>query len=122
MLLNVKRLLFISLLLTSTLQVSIAQNTNTVVGFVLDSSSREVISFASLNLKGALEGTVTNTNGFFRLQYNNPADSICISEISYASKCVALPTKHNDTLIILLSANAIHLNAIHISPGVNPAH
>ena len=72
------------LLLSS--QLAFAQSTRVLSGKVMDSGTREPISYASIAIIGTTKGTACNDAGIFELLIPQPNLKVYISSIGYISK------------------------------------
>jgi hypothetical protein len=74
-----------------------------VKGLVKDAHNEEPIPFASIVLNASKRGTVTDSAGFFSLQYApGKSDSIIISYVGYGRKAIPLSLNKGNNLIISL--------------------
>lgn len=100
------RLVLTVLLILSSFSVAFAQGNITVKGIVKDSSTGETIPFASIQIKGTLDGGNTDLDGVYSIDV--PADAVLIfSTIGYKTVEVEVngKTQHD----VLLSPDSEHL-------------
>lgn len=68
-----------------------------ISGVVKDQSSKEVLPFTTVVIKGTVTGTVTDMDGAFRLANLQPGDYILqISYIGYSKKEVSVSVKSGE--------------------------
>ncbi len=79
-----------------------AQNIKEITGVVYEEDQVTTVVGANIKIKGTTVGTVTNTNGIFKLNAK-PTDVLIISYIGYRSQEV--PIKNNTQLKIVLKAD-----------------
>jgi len=94
-----------------------AQVPGTLRGRVLDASTNAAISFATVRLKGKMQGVISNAEGSFRLpyRYKLQQDTLVISCIGYYSKLVPLAQfEDNDINIIKLETSITQLSEVVI--------
>ncbi|WP_306643654.1 carboxypeptidase-like regulatory domain-containing protein [Sanyastnella coralliicola] len=75
-----RTLLFLTVFVLSLIS---AQGQSPLEGKIIDASSKQAISYATVYNEAMRLGTITNDNGFFRLQTESEQDSITISFIGY---------------------------------------
>lgn len=104
------------LLLAITANKSYAQY-RVATGILIDTVTREPVSYAHLQIKGTNRGTVANSEGRFSLSVKEQltGDTLVISSIGYAPLTLAVnQLSENDTLF-LREAN-VTLNPIIVTP------
>ncbi|MDX1907326.1 MAG: carboxypeptidase-like regulatory domain-containing protein [Bacteroidia bacterium] len=85
-------------------------------GVVMDSTTGEPIPYASVYVLDARRsGTLTNTDGYFRLPYNLATDTVVISHLTYRGIRQPIHTLAADTL--RLAAQALKLPEVSIYSG-----
>ncbi len=79
-----KIFLLASILLFTLFSTGHSQNTISLSGTVVDAETGEVLPFASVGLKKAVKGTITDTSGNFRLSHTGLlVDTLVVSFIGY---------------------------------------
>ncbi len=100
---------------------STAQNiipANIIEGKITDKSDNKPLSFASVYNRSTRKGTITNTEGYFRLSLNNFSDTIVITLIGYKKETLQL--KHQVQFYnIGLEENAHLLGQVVVKPKDN---
>jgi len=82
-------------------------------GIIVDSSSGEPLSYASVYLKNTRIGTFTNDDGVFKLPIKETNDTLLIRYLGYEDKIISLNT---DTFInIQMKQTIIHLSEVKIT-------
>lgn len=92
-----------------------AQN---IHGQVIDSITFEPLPYVNVKIKGTLIGTLTNTNGRFKIRLSDAKiekDSLEISFLSYNKKLISL-SSHKDSILIKLASTAFTLSEVIVSP------
>lgn len=74
--------------------------TKQVEGNVKDEEGNPLIG-ANIILKGTIQGTTADNNGFFSLEISSKVDSICISYIGYETQCIAVSSIHQSIDVVL---------------------
>ncbi len=90
-------------------KLGFAQNEGT--GKILDSQTKEPLPGVSVVITGTNTGTITNSNGFFKLLPAKKIDSLIISHVGYKTVTV----KYHENMIIPISSSVIQLNQVIIS-------
>lgn len=94
-----------------------AQETTTLRGRVLDASTNAAISFATVRLKGKMQGVISNAEGSFQFpyRYKLQQDTLVISCIGYNNRIVPLAQlEDNDINIIKLETSTTQLSEVVI--------
>ncbi len=73
-----------------------------IQGQVLSATSREPLSFATLSVAGGTQGTISNSDGRFRLvlNFNHRSDSLKVSYVGYQTQVIQLSQLHATNLVI----------------------
>ncbi len=100
---------------------SFAQLTK-IRGKVLDTDTKELLSFVTLAFKGTSIGTITDSKGEFFIETRGAKDSLMISYVGYNTKSVPIRKGQYQDLTIELKATSFALEGVTIIPGENPAH
>ncbi len=112
-----KQLLFL-LFLTCIALHSSAQK-NVVAGTVKDADTREPLPFVNLVVNSSLKGGISDINGNFVLESEEPIRFIRTSYVGYKTDTIFPKNGRAD---IFLKKSAIQLGEVIILPGENPAH
>src|SRR6187431_646030 len=89
-----------------------------ISGTIKDKETGELVPYAHVSLKGHSTGTVTNSEGVFKLVVDkiNAADSLKISHISYVTKLINIQQlKQNEENTIELQPLVVSLNEVVVS-------
>lgn len=111
------RLLLINILLFTIVQAQ----TTVITGKVTDASSNEPIMYCNVFFEGASIGTTSDFDGNFRIETNNPKDSITVQALGYSSKKKKIEKGKTQSINFQLEPSNIALEEIVIVPGENPA-
>ena len=92
-----------------------------ISGKVIDKKTNKPIAFVSVSVKGTNIGTVTNTEGEFKLQFDRTGDMkfITFKYISYKNKTIAIDKIPENNFIVKLTSSVIPLEEIIVRPD-NP--
>lgn len=93
-----------------------------ISGKVTDVLTNEPIPFCSVVFKGTTQGTNTNFNGEYKIESENPSDSLQAQFLGYVA--VTLRVKKGQTQVInfLLRQNKVELKEATVYAGENPAN
>ncbi len=89
----------------------------TISGSVVDATTNEPLSFATVSLKKQMIGIITNESGYYdlRVPENLTDDSLVVSYFGYRSQSFSLKTIQS-TLNVRLQQTSISLNEIIVKP------
>ncbi len=92
-----------------------------ILGKVVDAKTKKPIAFVSVTVEGSNIGTVTNTEGKFKLQFDRTDEMkfITFKYISYKNETIAIDKIPEKDFIIKLTPSVIPLDEIIIRPN-NP--
>lgn len=86
-------------------------------GIVLSSQDKAPVTYCNIYSKNSAVGTITNDEGYFKLNFTTPLDSIIISHLGYEK--IGYPInnffEHGDT--IYLTPKVVQLNEVTIFGG-----
>ncbi len=91
-------------------------------GNVFDKKTKEPIPFATISVKGTYEGTVTDYQGNFFLEFNEKADTIIINCMGYFPDTLKISLNSFNNINIGLIQESFDLEKIVVYPGENPAN
>ena len=94
-----------------------------IEGVLKEEGSGEPIMFAHVVIKGVNIGTTTDTSGYFKIKVKNEQiieNILIFSSLGYNSNEFSFP-KEGGEFEVYLTSRFIHLNAVEIRPGENPA-
>jgi hypothetical protein len=97
----------------------IASAQHVIKGRLFEKDGKGPIAYASISVQRSMKGTVSNTDGQFRLDVseNKPTDTLTISHIGFESKSFVLKDLPVDSVIeLFLVRSAIFLNEITVGP------
>ena len=78
--------------------------------------------YVNVFVKGALNGTQTNFDGYYTLSIEKSADSVRASFIGYKTQSKKINKKNaSNSIDFILKQDVTHLNEIIIKAGENPA-
>jgi hypothetical protein len=94
----------------------------TITGRVTESNTSQPIPYVNIFVKGSLEGTQTNFDGYFSFVTNKLADSLKASYLGYKILVKKINKKENaQTIDFELIKDVTNLNEVVIKAGENPA-
>jgi|JRYD01.1.fsa_nt_gb hypothetical protein len=94
------------------------QNQIEIQGNILDKETKEPIAFANIYNKSSKKGTISNTEGYFRIFINEVTDTITISFIGYVEQHIKIKVGKKNYLI-LLEENILLLHEVTVTPKDN---
>ena len=101
---------------------SFAQGQTTVIeGKVTDASSNEPIMFCNVFFAGTKIGTMTDFDGHYKLETQNPKDSLTVQALGYSNRIKKIKKGTKQVVNFQLSNSDITLEEVIIVPGENPA-
>jgi hypothetical protein len=100
-------------------QGSLGQNPAEIEGRILEQKTREPISYANIFNATTQKGTVSNTDGYFRLAIAGVSDVIQVSFIGYQSQLIVLE-EGITSYTIYLEERAQLLDEIVVTPKDDP--
>lgn len=95
-----KTLLFLSIVLLTTIQVTLAQQ-RTITGKVVATETNEILIGANVLITGTTKGATTNAEGNFTLNLPDNATTLTVSYIGYAPKEVSIKGLSNITIALV---------------------
>ena len=98
--------------------ISFGQSTKTLEGFVVDKKTGDPIPYATVYNKALSKGTISNIDGYFRIAYRSPQDSILIRYIGYSPQFIE-PGTNIESYTIALEESVQFLSEVTISPDKN---
>ncbi|MCW3787064.1 DUF5686 family protein [Plebeiibacterium sediminum] len=107
------RKLYILIFLFAIVNVVSGQN-RLLTGTVKDSKTGEPVPFANVYVKGTTLGTITDTTGYFKLNFTG--DSVSISAIGYFKQSIKA-AKSKDDVIIDLEPEVVAINEVKVKPN-----
>ena len=94
------------------------QNQIEIEGNILNKETKEPIAFANIYNKSSKKGTISNTEGYFRILINEVTDTITISFIGYKEQIIKI-IEGKKNYLILLEENILLLNEVTVTPEDN---
>lgn len=85
-----------------------------ISGRLTDAKSGLVIEYATIYINGTSIGTISDTAGFFRLEYAFRTCQLVASHTSYQSKMISLELSSNIDLNIQLFPRTIHIQQVSV--------
>ncbi|MCC6726821.1 MAG: carboxypeptidase-like regulatory domain-containing protein, partial [Saprospiraceae bacterium] len=95
----------------------LAQN-QTIEGKVTNKLTGETIPYANIYNKTLQKGTISNDDGYFRLEISGPKDSVLVSFLGYKSQYIPLSTSRR-VYEVLLEESGLLLNEIVVTPKLS---
>jgi len=95
-----------------------------IEGYVRERGSREAIVYAHIFLKGTHIGAISDTAGYFRLQFNSKdtkADTLIITYLGYFGEQVHIGPEANQRIEVFLNPRSEQLQEVVAYAGDNPA-
>ena len=105
---------YISFILILLVLSSLAQE---ITGHVENEKTKEPIPFVSIQIKGTYQGTITNSDGNFKLSVSTK-DTLIISSVGYIPKKVFVADFNNNSPVIVLKEDVIALDEVTVKPKV----
>ncbi len=96
----------------------LGQNYIEIEGKILDKETKEPIPFANIYNKTTKKGTLSNTDGFFRIHISEITDTVTVSSIGYIKQNIAIKADKKN-YIIYLQENSLVMSEIIITPKDN---
>ncbi|HCS19368.1 MAG TPA: hypothetical protein DIW47_02200 [Bacteroidetes bacterium] len=93
-----------------------------VSGKVTDAATGEALPFVNVYFTGTTIGVSTDFDGFYRLETDQPVDSVSVSYLGYITHTKPLQKGKSQTIHFQLRENLNELTETVVRPGVNPAH
>ena len=93
-----------------------------VRGKVIDAETKEPLPFVSVSYQNSTIGTITNTDGEFFIETQNPTDTLIVYFLGYKSQSKAIQKNRYQELYYELIPDIFELGEIIIRPKENPAH
>lgn len=97
---------------------SVFGQSGSIEGRVLNKKTKVPIPYANVYNKTLDKGTITNTDGYFRIQTNSETDSVRISFVGFKDQVIDLG-RQTSFLTILLEENVLLLGEVTITPQDN---
>ncbi|UCG28945.1 MAG: carboxypeptidase-like regulatory domain-containing protein [Bacteroidales bacterium] len=91
-------------------------------GEVTDAQTGEVLPFVNISFTGKPIGTITDFNGEYYLETDDPADSIRISYLGYRTQYHGVHKHIFQTINIQLQPDQFRIDEVVVHRGENPAH
>ena len=105
------------------LSCSVYAQKTIVTGKVTDAETGDGVPFANVYFEGTTIGSATDFDGFYKIETDNPSDSLVVSYVSYKTKKKAIQKGITQNIDYQLESAEETLNAIVITAGKqeNPA-
>lgn len=101
-----KILFFIGFMLISFAQLIFAQGGGRINGLILDEKTNEPVPFASVVIKGTMNGVIAGSDGYFKIDIKNPKTAVLVfSSVGY--KDLEVPVGSKKYFEIKLSSNLV---------------
>ncbi len=92
-----------------------------ITGKVTDRETGEGIPFANVYFQNTQIGATTDFEGFYRINFQAPMDSLTASYVGYESKTKGISDQAKQSLDFQLDPISLNLQEVVIVPGENPA-
>lgn len=96
---------------------AIYSQTTSVQGVIRDSTTNELIEFATVRFDGTDVGKLSDENGKFSISNNKGKNVVVVSLMGYESQRITVPTHQTSKLEIKLKAEGVQLKEIVVRPG-----
>ncbi len=91
---------------------------NEIEGRIVEQSNNAEIPFANIHNRSIRKGTISNTDGFFKIQIENWTDTILVHAVGYQSQKLIL-SEGNLFYIVKMKENITELGEITVMPKEN---
>jgi hypothetical protein len=88
-----------------------------ITGRVENEKTREPIPFASIQIQGTYQGTITNSDGNYKLAVSTK-DTLIISSVGYIPRKICVADFNNNSPVITLKEDVITLDEVTVKPQV----
>ncbi len=88
-----------------------------ITGRVENEKTREPIPFVSIQIKGTYKGTMTNSDGNFKLSVSTK-DTLIVSSVGYIPKRISVADFNNNSQVIALNEDVTALDEVTVKPQV----
>lgn len=112
------RCIYIAILCFLPFAQSVFGQSVSIEGRVLNKKTKAPIPYANVYNKTLDKGTITNTDGYFRIQTNSETDTVRISFVGFKDQVIDLGGQINFRTI-LLEENVLLLGEVTITPQDN---
>jgi CarboxypepD_reg-like domain len=90
----------------------------TIEGRILDKTTQAPVPYANIFNRTLQKGTISNDEGYFRLEMKGVRDSILISFIGYKAQYINLQ-EHTKSYTVLMEESALLLGQVVVTPKLN---
>jgi len=92
-----------------------------VKGKVIDATTKEPISFANIQFKGApLAGSQTDADGYFNIRVLERVDTMIVSYIGYKTRRIGIMRGKSQEMTVEISNKAVVMPDVIVNPGIRP--
>ena len=113
--------LFLFLFFSTFSTVTVIAQSTIITGEVTDASSGDPVPFANIIFQGTTIGTTTDFDGNFKLESDNPTDSVTASYVGYITRSKVVKKGSKQVINFQLVENVISLDEVIFVAGENPA-
>ena len=96
--------------------------TTVIKGKVTDAATGEALPYVNIIFVSTHTGAITDFDGFYTLQSDNPDDSLVAKYIGYKTRTKKVTKGITQEINIQLEPAGLELKEIVVRPGENPAH
>ncbi|MGE4586054.1 MAG: DUF5686 family protein [Mangrovibacterium sp.] len=113
-----------SILLTVMMLISgiTSGQTFSISGQITDRDTGLPVPYATIVFENTMTGTISNTDGYFRLETNEPGSMLRISAVGYIMQRIPTENISGEPLNIRMKEEVISIAEVEVTPGENPAH
>ena len=113
--------LFLFLFFSTFSTVTVIAQSTIITGEVTDASSGDPVPFANIIFQGTTIGTTTDFDGNFKLESDNPTDSVTASYVGYITRSKVVKKGSKQVINFQFVENVIRLDEVIFVAGENPA-
>ena len=89
-----------------------------ITGYVKDRKSQEPIPFSNIWVKGSTKGTMSDTNGQFKIKLSQN-DTLCLSSVGYQKWEIPAKKITESPLIVFMDEEVQELGEVTVKPEVS---
>lgn len=91
-----------------------------IMGIIIDASTKEPIPFTNVYIKGSFDGVVSDFEGFFKINTPAGTDSLSFNSMGYIDRSIDILAFTNDTNKVEMHQNTIAIKEIKVTPDDAP--
>ncbi len=101
--------------------VQLSGQKTTVRGRVVDASTGEPLPFTNIAFLHSTVGTISDNNGMFIIETNNPTDTLIASSLGYGTEKQFIQPGIEQKIFFALLPVRVNIEEVVVTPGENPA-